>query len=320
MGISLSPGKRKALQIAVTLAILGALAATVDFRQAADMVRRADAFTLVAMALLFPLDRLFMAWKWYLLARVREDTISFWTGTRIYLGSTTIGLFLPLGGLGPDVVRVAMLTRHGMAAENAASSILVERLCGIAGSLLMLGMALILLLVLLPGASGSIEAYLPRVLAIAGGLIAALAIAAVVVVKSGLLRRLGATIAARPSLQRFTKAVHFYSGHYRLLAVNVLLSWLEQFAPIIAFALAAHGFGLPLNFLQCAAIIPLASVLERLPISFAGLGVREAGIVLAAGWFGVSNTESFLVSVFEQSVFILTMIPISLLYFVGNRK
>ena len=207
-----------------------------------------------------------------------------------------------------------------MASENAASSIVVERLCGLAGSLLMLGTALILLLLLLPGNASSIEAYLPRALAIAGGLIAALAISAFVFVKSGLLRRLVAAIAARPSLQKFAKAVHFYSGHYRLLAVSVLLSWLEQLAPIIAFFLAAHGFGLQLSFLQCAAIIPLASVLERLPISFAGLGVREAGIVLAAGWFGVSNTESFLVSVFEQSVFILTMIPISLLYFVGNRK
>jgi uncharacterized membrane protein YbhN (UPF0104 family) len=207
-----------------------------------------------------------------------------------------------------------------MASENAASSIVVERLCGIAGSLLMLVTALILLLLLLPGSNNTIEAYLPRALAIAGGLLAAFAIAAFVFVKSGLMRRLGATVAARPSLQKFAKGVHFYSGHYRLLAVNVLLSWLEQFAPIIAFFLAAHGFGLQLSFLQCAAIIPLASVLERLPISFAGLGVREAGIVLAAGWFGVSNTESFLVSVFEQSVFILTMIPISLLYFVGKRK
>jgi glycosyltransferase 2 family protein len=178
----------------------------------------------------------------------------------------------------------------------------------------------VLLLVLLPGSSTTVQEYLPRVLAIGGVVLAGLAVSTFIAIRTGLMRRLGEVVGRRPSLQKFTTAVLAYSGHYRLLVVSVLLSWLEQFAPIVAFALAAHGFGLQLNFLQCAAIIPLASVLERLPVSFAGLGVREVGIVLAAGWFGISSTESFLVSLFEQSVFILTMIPISLLYFVGNRK
>lgn len=320
MRIRLGPAQRKALQVAVTLVVLGVLAFMVDFHKAAELMRRADKLSLVAMTVLFPLDRLFMAWKWFLLARVRERTISFWTGTRIYLGSTTIGLFLPLGGLGPDMVRVAMLSRNGMASENALASILVERVCGVAGSLLMLAMALVLLLMLLPEQAAGIGGYLSQAARITALGLVILAALAIVAARIGLHRRVGSIIAARPSLQRFSSAIGAYSGHYGLLVVSVLLAWLEQFAPVIAFALAARGFGLPLGFLECAAIVPLASILERLPISFAGLGVREAGIALAAGWFGVSSTEALLAGFFEHTMFIMTMVPISLLYFVGQRK
>lgn len=315
--MALSAGKRRILQVAVTLLVLGALVYSVDLQQARELLRRADAFTLVAMMLLFPLDRLFMAWKWLLLARVHDRRISFWTGTRVYLGSSA-GMFLPVGGLGPDLVRVALLSKHGMASEHAVASILVERLCGIAGALLMLMTAGVLLIMLLPGSLGAIGEHLQAASMWVG--IAAVVVVATgaVMVRRGWLRRTMSSLGRRPRLQKFASAIHDYSGHQRLLGLSVVLAWLEQLAPVVAFWLAARGFDVPIGLLESAAIVPLASALERLPISFAGIGIKEAGIVLAAGWFGISHTDAFLVALFEHTAFIVTMIPLALLYFAGR--
>jgi len=48
--------------------------------------------------------------------------------------------------------------------------------------------------------------------------------------------------------------------------------------------------------------------------------VRELGIVVIAGLFGVTRTDAFLVSLFEHLVFMLTMVPLGLLYFASRDE
>ena len=313
-------GLRRTAQIAGSAGILAAFAWTTDWGQARDLLARANPWILVMMALLFPLDRLLMAWKWHLLARIHDSCVDLWTGTRIYLGSSAAGLFLPLGGLGPDLVRTVMLTSHGMRSEAAVSSILVERLCGTAGAALMLVTAILLLLVLLPGQAAQLRASVPAMLAVLAAALGAILAAGWVLAMTPPVRRLGQRLRQKPAVARYAGSVRVYAAQRRLLLLNVLLSWLEQLAPILAFYLAFRGFGIPLTLFECAAIVPLASILERLPVSVAGLGVRELGIVMMAGLFGVARTDAFLVSLFEHMVFMLTMLPLGLLYLATRRR
>lgn len=311
---------RKPLQYLVTIGLMAVLAATVDWDDVMRLLRRATPDLLVLLLGVYIIDRCFMAWKWHLLARTTGSAPGLWTSIRIYVGSSVAGIALPLGGLGPDVVRTMLLTREGMRSEDAVSSILIERLCGIAGAMLMLMFAGALLLVLLPSEHDSLLDLLPTLLALGGVGLMLVAAALYLGYRHGALRRVLAALEDRPTLHKYLGAMAHFSHHRALLGANVALAWLEQWAPIIALYLAFRTFGIELGILECAAIVPLASVLERLPISVAGFGVREAGIVLAAGWFGVSSGDAFLVSLFEHSVYYASLLPMALIYVLGVRK
>lgn len=310
---------RKPLQYFVTIGLMVALAAAVDWKDVVQLLKRATPDLLVLLLAVYVVDRVFMAWKWHLLARTMGTAPGLWMSTRIYVGSSVAGIALPLGGLGPDVVRTMLLTREGMPSEHAVSSILVERLCGIAGAALMLLFAGVLLLALLPAENAALRELLPTLLALGGAGVVLGAIALYLGYRFGALRRLLAALESKPTLHKYLGAVAHFSGRRGLLAANIALSWLEQWAPILALYLAFRTFGIELGLLECAAIVPLASVLERLPISVAGFGVREAGIVLAAGWFGVSSGDAFLVSLFEHAVYYASLLPMALIYVMGGR-
>ncbi len=320
MALRISPRWRRPLQYLVTFGLMAALVATVDWADVVRLLRRATPDLLVLLLSVYVMDRCFMAWKWHLLARTTGSAPGLWTSIRIYVGSSVAGIALPLGGLGPDVVRTMLLTRAGMSSEDAVSSILVERLCGIAGAALMLLFAGTLLLWLLPSGNAALRELLPLLLGLGAAGVVLGVVALYLGARFGALRRLLAALERRPALHRYLGAVAQFSHHRWRLVANVALAWLEQWAPILALYLAFRTFGLQLGIFECAAIVPLASVLERLPISVAGFGVREAGIVLAAGWFGVSASDAFLVSLFEHSVYYASLLPMALIYLFAVRE
>jgi uncharacterized membrane protein YbhN (UPF0104 family) len=87
------------------------------------------------------------------------------------------------------------------------------------------------------------------------------------------------------------------------------LAFLEQLAPVIAFYLCCRAFDVAISPWQCLAIVPVSAVLERLPISFGGVGVREAGIVYMASLFSIPYADALLTSIVNESLFMLSLLP-----------
>ena len=311
---------KKLLQLAISIAILGFFISYLDWASIVNFFHRANGWILLGLIALFPIDRLFMAWKWFLLVRDHPTPISFWDGARIYLASSALGLLLPLGGLGPDVARVAMLSRQGMSADISVPSILVERLAGIVSAVLMMILSILLMLFFMQEQAPESLRRLLVMLALAGVAGLALLVIAYLLTRHRWSIDLAGRLRKRFAIDKYLTAIRWYADRRSLLLASVCLAWLEQWAPILAFYLACLGFEVPLSLLQCAAIVPLASILERLPISFAGLGVREAGLVFGASWFAVSSADAFLVALTQQALYMLTILPLGLLYFVRQKK
>jgi len=311
---------RKLLQISISVALLAFFVSYLDWQSIVDFFHRANAWILGGLIAVFIGDRLFMAWKWFLLIRYRSSSVTLWAAVQIYFASSAIGLVLPLGGLGPDVARVAMLSRHGMSAEISVPSILVERIAGVVSAVVMMALSILLTLIFMREAAPARFASILLIFPLAGaGVIAAGAIG-YLLFRSRRFVDFAGRLRARPAIDKYVVAIGWYANQRGLLLLSVGLAWLEQWAPIVAFYLACRGFDVPLTLLQCAAIVPLASILERLPISFAGLGVREAGIVFGASWFAVSRSDAFLVALTQHALYMLTVIPLGLLYFIRRNK
>jgi hypothetical protein len=101
-------------------------------------------------------------------------------------------------------------------------------------------------------------------------------------------------------------------GQYRSqglsLAAFLLLSLLEQSAPVLGTWLAALALDINLGLLQAAAVAPLAMLCTRVPLSVAGFGVIEGFYMVFFPMVGVSVSDSFLLGlVSDLSVLVATL-------------
>lgn len=307
-------------QVAVSVVILAVLARSLDATALIDFIKRGDPWLLLLLVLFFPVDRVFMAWKWRLLVRSEGFDLRLWTAIRIYLASSAVGLIVPLGGVGPDVVRVAMLSHHGMPMQLSVPSILVERVCGILGSGIMLSVAVGLLILLL-GAQAT-SSFVDTVWMAAWMLVtlgAGIGACYFLFRVPHVGRMLGKLI-GRLGLRGQFQTLRSYTSKGGLLGLSVFLAWVEQWAAIIAFFIACKAFGVPLTLLQAAAIVPFASILERLPISLGGFGMREAGIVMVSGLFGIATSDALLLSLANYSMYLLATVPMATVYFLERKS
>ena len=97
-----------------------------------------------------------------------------------------------------------------------------------------------------------------------------------------------------------------YKGFYRTLFKALVLSLILQSAVIISYYILAVGLGMSLPFGYFFLLIPITSVVAMLPISLAGLGIREGAFVFLFTKVGATQAQALSLSLvwFFVSVFI----------------
>ncbi len=198
-----------------------------------------------------------------------------------YLVAAYFNSFLPTA-LGGDAVRVFMLAACGVAKQQGAVLIVIERLMGFS--------ALVLLAVV-----GVLTFPVPRGVELAVFLLAsgfAVAVAAFLLGRpafDGLARRF-------PVLDRAWRALALLSASHRALAGVFVLSIVFQVATISLSFMVAAALGIEVSFTACLALVPLVWILTMAPVSLGGIGVREAAFAFLFGLVGVSTEASLLIS------------------------
>jgi uncharacterized membrane protein YbhN (UPF0104 family) len=190
--------------------------------------------------------------------------------------------------IGGDVLRVSRLSRDTGETPGTFASVVLERLTG----WLVLPVITIAGFVVNPGL---------RELGSATRIALALAFCTLVllvgVLAAAASRRLGGRFAARADWRRFAGAVHLGLNRLRAhpsAAANVLLAgFAYQLTLVVAAVAAAQSLGLRAAGLTALlAFFPAVLIAQVLPISMAGLGVREGAFVLFLGPLGVAKEEA----------------------------
>jgi uncharacterized membrane protein YbhN (UPF0104 family) len=122
-------------------------------------------------------------------------------------------------------------------------------------------------------------------------------------------RHLAKRLTGNEKLTEFTRVISQYRNKKSMLLINLLLACIEQLAPVLAFATMCWAFAIEISFLEAFAIVPLSTLLARLPISFAGLGVREMGLIYMSGFFGVTYAEAATASFSEFVLYLFSLLP-----------
>ncbi len=305
----IGPRLRLVLQLAAAAAVLAFLFSRLDWQRSWALIRGAEPLLLATVVLIQMGDRVLMALKWRQLLRVLDPRLSSWASIRVYYESTFIGFALPLGGLGPDVVRFARLRSHGVDPHITLASIIMERLNGVVATFALIAAGFAVLTQLAP--QPALRNF--AVIAAIGAGVAGLLVAALIFyppLARSLLRLFRLPTPGEGSrLAKYVEAANAYSARRATLAGNLALSLIEQTASVFTMWVSSHAIGAPLPWIVCFAVTPVAVIIQRLPLTYAGLGLREgsAAALLVALGYDYSAALTLLMTTFVM--FLIALMP-----------
>ena len=119
---------------------------------------------------------------------------------------------------------------------------------------------------------------------------------------------------------RIGTALGVYRRRPRVLGLSFVLSIAMQLLLVGNVYLMARAISVDLPFAVVAVVLALVVLITLLPISIAGLGVREGAFVVLLAPLGISATDATLLSVLVTSVLTLVSLPCALAFFLPGRK
>lgn len=276
------------LRLAITAAILGYLATTIDMADAARATAAISLPHLILVLMMVAIDRAVMILRWVLLLRASGNPITTAGATRLFLVSSFVGSFLP-AGVGGDAARAYGLARENTTGSEALASVAVDRLLGVVSLVLMAIIGVI--------------AWAPRGETdwrIAAGIVVALAACLAVFWANEWMRWI---IPARRHegfftrrVLRLTDAVGRYRDRRGVLVHVLVWSIVVQVLRITQAYLLALGLGMTVPFTYFLLFMPLGLLMLLLPISISGFGLPQGVIVWLLRPMGVPDSQSFALS------------------------
>jgi glycosyltransferase 2 family protein len=213
--------------------------------------------------------------------------------------------------VGGDAVRIWLLHKSGVPGTAAVSSILLDRLLGILAILLLVTVGIPALMAL------------PLEGAIVKGVIALVCLGYFGFVVTALLDRLPAVV-HRFNLFRF---IAQFSADLRAILLSPRALWRPlicsiaiQFGTVVVVFALAQGMDIQVTLLSCLIIVPLSNLLQAVPISIGGWGVRENFFVLAFQVVGVPEPRSLALSVLYGLLVTLAGLPGGVVWLVRRKS
>jgi len=286
-------------KLAVSLGLLGILLWTQDLGSVFGLMRDADPMWLGLAVVVMMIGQTLTALTWGILLAARGLAVRMRDVINIYYMSSFIGTWLP-SSTGPDVLRAYYLAQH-VDGYDAVGSMLVLRFI----SLLGLGLFALAGIYAVPSGlppEASLLAWL-LVLGSAGALVVGLTERprrwATVVLEAIGLRSLAEMVG------KVHGALHAYRQSPGTLGVATVLSLAVQLFRILEIYCAALALGAEVSFQHSLVLVPVTPLITLLPISLAGIGVREGSFVYFFSRVGMSESMAFSLSLL---VFGLTLV------------
>lgn len=113
----------------------------------------------------------------------------------------------------------------------------------------------------------------------------------------------------RPIAQRVFHALQVYRRSYRALALNLALSASIVVVTTFVWYTVARALGMDVSLFYFFLFNPLIAFVLLIPISFNGLGPKEATAVFFFGLIGVPSEIALLMSLIFHLLIVLTSLP-----------
>jgi hypothetical protein len=250
--------------------------------------------------------------RWAILVKSLEVRVSFGRLFYLYMAGTFFNTFLPTG-IGGDVVKIIDLAPASGGAR-AFSTVFADRLTGI------LGTSLIALCVAIIDPADVPPPVVALVIFVTGGILAA----TLLLTQQQLIDRVmchvpgWSKLLAKGKVRRIYEALTSYSPG--TIARSTLISLPFTLTLIASQYALALSLGVKVPVQYFALFIPLTALVQMLPISFNGLGVREGAFQALFGTVGVAGEQAVAISLLYYILRVITGLIGGLMYVLGNLR
>jgi glycosyltransferase 2 family protein len=294
----------RAFRATVGIGLLVLLLVWVDLGAMIAAIRQVRLDLLALLVATIFAARLVSGLRWYVLLRGLHRAVSYTGVLRLTFVSDFIGYFSP-GSLGIDALRLYGMSRTTSDLALSATSMLVERMLAF----------LALIVLVLVGLAFQLPVLPPEI-----GRLAWIGLALLVLVLVGLMappfRCTTLWLLSHPRLtrlhsgaQKVYRSLDQYRARPVLLAGSFAIAVIFQLMRCAQTAIGAAAFGVHLPFLLYVVIMPVIILITLLPISIAGLGVRELGFVYLFGQVGMPAEIALPLSLLTRVLTVLLAVP-----------
>ena len=228
------------------------------------------------------------AWKWHILLRSDGVEISLLTLTGSYLIGSFLNMFLP-SNIGGDSYRVIDTMRRSKDTMRSATSVFADRLSGF---LALVILSLISSIFVVLKTRDMFFFYLPLAILF---LIICLILA---LYNQNMIKKIIEMVglhrfsALTENIDKIFLSFSRYGSRFDTVAKVMAISFSFQSLVIVIVFLLAKSLGVSISFFYFSAFVPLISLMEALPISIYGVGVRDIGYVFFFGSVGMGDLQT----------------------------
>jgi glycosyltransferase 2 family protein len=291
-----------AVKIGVSLALLAYLVSTTGLDALLTRIRGGDPLLFAAAVGLYGGLIVLSVWRWRLLLQAQGFPATMRHLSASYLVATFFNNFLP-SNIGGDVIRVRDGSRLTGSTTTSLAVVAIDRILGL-GALWLLAATTYVM-------GGAAVRHLAGARVVLSGLGLVFAVLAYVFFRPGTARRLLAVFRldrlpfVKEKFEIVQGAVHVYREQMAAVWLAFAASLGLQTLVVWYFYAVAHALRIPLTLPACFIMVPLCTLVQTVPVSFNGWGVRESLFVIYFAQVGLPKDSALAFSLVGAGLIVM---------------
>ncbi|MEI7643996.1 MAG: lysylphosphatidylglycerol synthase transmembrane domain-containing protein [Chloroflexales bacterium] len=282
------------LRLIFTAVMVAWIISEVDLHSVGGVLVQANPAWLVLGAAVNLISVVLAAWRWQRILAGMGVAKRLIQVLRLVLVGAFFNMFLP-SSVGGDVMKMVLIAPDVSRREVAVSSVLMDRVIGLAVTI-GVGLAAVLLL---PSVWGE-----PAVIVTLALAVAVFCVGMITIFNRRLIELLGSVVPryiwsrVGPLILRVHESLMVIGGSPRILRETAGISVLRQIAICLSVYCAGLGFGLGISPLAYFATVPIAVAITALPVAINGLGLQDNALIFLLATVGLSAPQALSLSIF----------------------
>ena len=301
-------------QLAATISVLYWVYHDPEKRaQMVEALKNAQYQWVVIGILAYVLVEIAAAFRWHVLLKVQGIHLSLPRLSGLFLIGMFYNQFLP-GGTGGDIIKSYFLLKETPDKKaGALLAVIFDRFIGLVALIAITG-ALISLRYDFLSKTTETRWLLRFLLVLLGASILGL-LSTFVISGFNLFHSLPEKFPGREKLIEISAAYHLYAHHWPATLVAFGASIVAHLATFTTFLCAAYALGVAIPLVNFFAVMPIERTISALPISFAGIGLREKVFqIMLNGLCGVPEAKAILIGSLSFLIILVCCLPGALVY------